>query len=377
MKTRLIISVLIENFAGSASVVSMFNLSSKYCCRMKNQHHCDCHIIPPFIVDELKKSGVLSTSQTKSLSQDFRARRTEQVALRNSEPSLLAPPLKNTDRFVYDSKTTQNQRMLLVRKEGGAAAADQVVNQVYENAGSVRNYYRDALNYLSVDNHGADLILNVHFGQAYANAFWDGDEMTFGDGDGQVFTNLASALDVTAHELTHGVVQYTAGLTYQGQSGALNEHYADVFGSVIKQVAKKQTAATADWLIGDEIMGPTLKGQALRSMKAPGTAYNNALMGKDPQPDHMNNLFKGAADHGGVHINSGIPNKVFFLVATAIQTNKAALLWFETLKTLKPTTDFKSFKTALLKQAKKLVGAGQIPATAEDVAKQSFLTVGL
>ncbi|GAB3642507.1 M4 family metallopeptidase [Spirosoma arcticum] len=344
---------------------------------MKNHHRCNCHIIPPFVVDQLKKSGVDVASQTKSIDRELRTRRAEQLALRSAADSIIPPPDKNADRFVYDSKTTQNQRMLLVRKEGGAASQDSVVNTAYENAGSVREYFKTALKYLSVDNHGADLILNVHFGKAYANAFWDGDEMTFGDGDGEVFTNLAIALDVTAHELTHGVVQYTAGLKYQGQSGALNEHFADVFGSVIKQVAKKQTAATADWLIGDEIMGPTLRGQALRSMKAPGTAYDNELMGKDPQPDHMDRLYKGSADNGGVHINSGIPNKVFFLAATAMGTDKAALLWFETLKTLKPTMNFTSFKTALLKQAKKLAKAGSIPTDAENVAKQSFQSVGL
>ena len=315
--------------------------------------------------------------QTQKISREFRKRRAERQAARSAVKSPLTPPDKNADRFVYDSKTTQNQRLLLVQKEGGAVSGDQVVDTAYENAGFVREYFKTAHQYLSVDNHGADLILNVHFGKAYANAFWDGDEMTFGDGDGEVFINLAFALDVTAHELTHGVVQYTAGLTYQGQPGALNEHYADVFGSVIKQVIKKQTAATADWLIGDEIMGPKLRGQALRSMKAPGTAYDNELMGKDPQPDHMSNIYKGKADNGGVHINSGIPNKVFYLTATAIGTDKAALLWFDTLKTLKPTTNFRSFKTALLKQAKKMAKAGSIPADAEGVAQKSFLAVGL
>ncbi|SFC86128.1 M4 family metallopeptidase [Spirosoma endophyticum] len=344
---------------------------------MKNHHRCNCQIIPPFVIDELKKAGVDISAQTKSISKEFRDRRADQLAFRSSESSLIAPPVKNADRFVYDSKMTQNQRLLLVRKESGAASADPIVNTVYDNAGAVRSYYKTAFDYLSVDNHGADLILNVHYGKAYANAFWDGDEMTFGDGDGKIFINLANALDVTAHELTHGVVQYTAGLNYQGQSGALNEHYADVFGSVIKQVAKKQTAATADWLIGDEIMGPTLKGQALRSLKAPGTAYNNQLMGKDPQPAHMNNLYKGSGDNGGVHINSGIPNKVFHLVAVGIETDKAALLWFETLKTLKPTTNFKSFKTAVSTQAKKLASAGKVPAATESIVKQSFQAVGL
>jgi Zn-dependent metalloprotease len=344
---------------------------------MRKHSQCNCHIIPPFIVDKLKEAGVEIPSQNKTINREFRERRSEKNSLMRSEAFLVAPPAKHADRFIYDSKTTQHQRLLLVRKEGGAVSTDPVVNTVYENAGAVREYYKTFLNYFSVDNHGADLILNVHFGKNYANAFWDGDEMTFGDGDNQVFTNLANALDVTAHELTHGVVQYTANLTYQGQSGALNEHYADVFGSVIKQHAKNQTAATADWLIGDEIMGPTLQGQALRSMKAPGTAYDNQLMGKDPQPDHMTKIYKGSADNGGVHINSGIPNKVFFLVSTAIQTDKAAVLWFETLKTLKPTSNFKSFKTALLKVAKKLVKAGSLPANTEDIAKQSFLSVGL
>ncbi|MBC3786422.1 M4 family metallopeptidase [Spirosoma utsteinense] len=344
---------------------------------MKKHVGCLCQIIPPFIIDELKKAGVAIPTNTRTISREFRERRADQLALRSSQSALVTPPTKNADRFVYDSNTTQHQRLLLVRKEGGAATVDPIVNTVYENAGIIREYYKTAFNYLSVDNHGADLILNVHFGQNYANAFWDGDEMTFGDGDGEVFINLANALDVAGHELTHGVVQYTAGLTYQGQPGALNEHYADVFGSVIKQVSKKQTAATADWLIGDEIMGPSLQGQALRSMKAPGTAYDNPLMGKDPQPDHMNAIYKGTGDNGGVHINSGIPNKVFFLVATGIETDKAALLWFETLKTLKPTTNFKSFKTAILKQAKKLAVAKRVPADTETVVKESFLAVGL
>lgn len=127
-------------------------------------------------------------------------------------------------------------------------------------------------------------------------------------------------------------------------------------------------------------MGPKLREQALRSIKAPGTAYDNEfneLMGKDPQPDHMSNLYKGKADNGGVHINSGILNKVFYLTATAIGTDKAALLWFDTLKMLKPTTSFRSFKTALLKQAKKMAKAGSVPTDTESVAKKSFLAVGL
>jgi Zn-dependent metalloprotease len=120
---------------------------------------------------------------------------------------------------------------------------------------------------------------------------------------------------VVAHELTHGVTQHTAGLIYYGQSGALNESMSDVFGTVIQQAIDGKTADDADWLIGNDIMGPDLYGEALRSMKAPGSAYDNYIMGKDPQPDHMTRYYHGADDNQGVHINSGIPNKVFYLVS--------------------------------------------------------------
>jgi Zn-dependent metalloprotease len=220
--------------------------------------------------------------------------------------------------------------------------------------------------------------LNVHFHKNFNNAYWDGDEMTFGDGDGVVFRNLGNSIDVTAHELTHGVVQYTANLNYKSQSGALNEHFADVFGTVIKQFAKGQNASNADWLIGDEIMGPQLQGQALRSMKAPGTAYNNQFMGKDPQPAHMNNYFAGASDNYGVHINSGIPNKVFHMVATGINdTNKAGNLWFETLKKLSSNSTFRGFRSALRNQTNKLVNAGKLPANTLSIVNNALSAVGL
>lgn len=281
-------------------------------------------------------------------------------------------------RLVYDSQHTNRQRLLLKRSEGNKPVrGDAAINTAYDFAGVVRNYYQQNYGYNSWDNQGSDLVLNVHYSQQYNNAFWDGDEMTFGDGDGRIFTSFVNSIDVTAHELTHGVVQTTAGLIYQSQPGALNEHFADVFGSVIKQAFKKQSAKTADWLIGDTIMGPTLKGQAIRSMKAPGTAYDNRLMGKDPQPDHMKNYYSGSADNYGVHINSGIPNKVFYLVSVAITTRKAGLLWFETLKKLSSEATFRQFKATLLKTAKALVERKQLPAKTILSTRQAFSAVGL
>ena len=110
----------------------------------------------------------------------------------------------------------------------------------------------------------------VHYGRNYDNAFWDNaGHMFFGDGDGQILTQTTAGIDVIGHELTHGVTQHEANLTYSGQSGALNESISDVFGIQVKQMALKQDVTQSDWLIGADIVGPELK-PALRSMKAPG-----------------------------------------------------------------------------------------------------------
>lgn len=209
------------------------------------------------------------------------------------------------------------------------------------------------------------------------NAFWDGDEMTFGDGDGTIFVGFDRSIDVVAHELSHGVTQYTSNLQYKGQSGALNEHFSDAIGSAIQQYFEKVTAQKADWLIGNEIMGPTLYGEALRSMKAPGTAYDNDLMGKDPQPDHMNDYYAGSSDNYGVHINSGIPNKAFYLVSMDIGTDKAAKVWYEAWKKLIPTADFNFAVKKIADAAKDLTNKKIVPQGTTQSVRAAFKSVGL
>src|SRR5262249_6826367 len=148
------------------------------------------------------------------------------------------------------------------------------------------------------------------------------------------FNRFTISVDIMGHELTHGVTAYTAGLIYQGQSGALNESISDVFGSMVKQFALSQTVATADWLIGAGIFTPKVNGVALRSMKEPGTAYNDPVLGKDPQPADMAHYVNTSSDNGGVHINSGIPNRAFYLTAVALGGNswdRAGRIWYATL----------------------------------------------
>jgi Zn-dependent metalloprotease len=288
-----------------------------------------------------------------------------------------AAAVQEGKRRVYDSQNDWTQRVNLVRDEGGPATQDPIVKKVYDYAGEVRRFFQEVLNRNSIDNLGMDLILNVHFGVTYMNAFWDGDEMTFGDGDGQIFVNFAQSLDVVAHELTHGVTQFTANLDYQGQSGALNEHFSDVFGTVITQFANKETADKADWLIGDEIMGPTLYGEALRSMKAPGSAYDNSLMGHDPQPSHMDQYYAGPGDNQGVHINSGIPNRAFYLVSMEVGTAHAAKIWYQGLQNLWATADFNDAVRVLVDSARSLVKNNEVPRGSTQVVRAAFQEVGL
>src|SRR6476620_4668354 len=201
--------------------------------------------------------------------------------------------------------------------------------------------------------------------------------MTFGDGDGEIFVDFTGSLDVIAHELAHGVTQWEANLEYDGQSGALNEHFSDVFGTVITQYFEKQTADTADWLIGDEIMGPRLKGEALRSMSEPGTAFDNELMGKDRQPSHMKDYYQLSDDNHGVHINSGILNKAFYLTAKNIETDKAGLIWYTALQNLCPTVLFNSAVKIIVRSAGDLAEAGQVPKGSPQVVRSAFKAVGL
>lgn len=343
--------------------------------RTFSDQNCNCMYIPEHIIDHLAASGVKNaplTSQQDKISREKRAARVNSMA----EFASLTP-VGRAGKTVYDCQHTWVQRVKQVRKEGGPLTGDDSADNAYDFAGDVKEYYKTGLNRDSIDNASMDIILNVHYGDHYMNAFWDGDEMTFGDGDGTIFIDFAKSLDVVAHELTHGVTQWEAGLVYNGQSGALNESFSDVFGSVITQYVNKETADTADWLIGDEIMGPTLKGEALRSMSEPGTAYNNPLLGKDPQPNHMDRYVVTTSDNGGVHINSGIPNKAFYLASKAIGTDKAALAWYTGLQNLWPTAKFNDAVAVIARAAGLLESHGQLPPGSPQKIRAAFLAVGL
>jgi Zn-dependent metalloprotease len=214
----------------------------------------------------------------------------------------------------------------------------------------------------SIDNRGLRVDSVVHYGMHFDNAMWNGEQIVYGDGDGHLFNRFTASIDVIGHELTHGVTQYTAALGYTGQTGALNEHISDAFGIMVKQYTLGQSASESDWLIGAELFGPGVHGKAVRSMAAPGTAYDDPVLGRDPQPSHMRGYVDTPDDHGGVHINSGILNHAFYLAAVALGGMTWQVLgriyYVALTERLTPDADFADFVRAIVDIAGELYGIG-------------------
>ena len=332
------------------------------------RHHSIQCILPPYILEHIAANSESREQRelaARALSLDH-SLRTSRLAFSlagglqvRHDLATATPPQKK--RTIYDTKHTQGLPGHAVRAEGQAPVADPAVNQAYDGLGDTFDFYLAAYQRNSIDNAGLALDASVHFGQKYDNAFWNGQQMVFGDGDGVIFNGFTSSVDVIGHELTHGVTGSEANLNYQGQPGALNESVSDVFGSLVKQFAAKQTASQADWLIGAGLLAAGIHGVALRSMKAPGTAYDDKTLGKDPQPADMAHYVHTAQDNGGVHINSGIPNRAFFLAATQIggyAWEKAGRVWYDTLcdHNLKASANFSAFAHLTIRHAGMLYG---------------------
>jgi Zn-dependent metalloprotease len=287
-------------------------------------------------------------------------------------------------RSIYDCNHTGSNPPTgtLVRSEGDGASSDKAVNEAYDGLGATYDLYKEVFNRNSIDDRGLELKAYVHFDQDYDNAFWDGQEMVFGDGDNVLFTGFTGAIDVIGHELTHGVTQYTAALDYHDQPGALNESFSDVFGSLVKQHYLKQDVNQADWLIGKGILAPGINGVALRSMKDPGSAYDDPKMGgKDPQPGHMDDFVHlpntPGEDNGGVHINSGIPNHAFYLLAMKLGGNAwedAGHIWYATLLQLWAAAQFQDCANVSFQVAGQQFGTNS---KQQQAVKEAWSEVGI
>ena len=315
-------------------------------------------ILPPDLLLKLasevgdeQRSAILRTLE---LDESFRLRRVELAGRQapQHEGAMAKPGGGAPRRSIYDQgHSTAYTPGTLVRDEGDPPVADPSVNQAYDGFGLTYKLFWDVFHRNSIDDKGMPIQGLVHYGDAYDNAFWDGaGHMFFGDGDGSLLTDTTKGLDVIGHELTHGVTENEANLTYSGQSGALNESISDVFGSLVKQYHLAQNAAQADWLIGADIVGPELV-PALRSLKAPGTANRH-----DDQPADMDHYLKTSTDNGGVHANSGIPNHAFYVTATTLGGNAweaPGRIWYDALidPQVKPDCSFSTFAAVTLRHA--------------------------
>jgi hypothetical protein len=334
---------------------------------------CRAGIVPPYLLENVARhveEGLAARVRASLLvDESHRAGRSSTQALLSSPGAAGRTVTDHRDdgngpsRIIHDAHGSQDLPGTVVRREGDPATGDPATDEAYDGLGATWALYREAFGRDSLDDSGLGLDASVHYGHDYDNAFWDGTQMVFGDGDGVVFRRFTVAVDVIGHELTHGVTELTAALVYSGQSGALNESVSDVFGSLVKQRSLGQDAAAADWLIGEGLFVAGIHGVALRSMKAPGTAYDDPAHGKDPQPATMDGYVDTTDDNGGVHLNSGIPNRAFYLAATSIGGNAwegAGQVWYDVLAggSLASDVDFAGFAAATVAAAGERFGAG-------------------
>jgi Zn-dependent metalloprotease len=309
----------------------------------RNPLHC---FVPPYVLDQMVNS---TDPRIRNIAVDAIAVSSTARAVRATLATMpmmaaIPSPAGRKHRLVYNMERRRFPFPgRLVRSEGDQAGNDEAVNEAYDYAGVTYDFYREIFGRNSLDNNGMSLISSVHYGVNIANAFWNGEQMLYGDGDSTIFLRFTKALDVVAHELTHGVITHESNLVYEDEPGALNEHFADIMSALVKQWHKKQTADQADWLLGDDLMVPDVGVKSIRTMKAEKAYENHPLLGTDPQPKHMRDKYTGTADNGGVHINSGIPNHAFYLVATklgAYSWERAGRIWYKTLRNLNKFSNF-------------------------------------
>ena len=307
---------------------------------------CSCFIVPKSVLDRfaddetLPQASRTSFSHTADLEKVWRTLRAahndasqSRLAIAPEVMTLATAPA--TPVFDCKSSTSLPGTALPV------STTDTTARRAGDEAAAVAKFYKDCFGRNSVDNAGKTLMSSVHYGSHYNNAFWNGSQMAYGDGDGRIFIDFTLSNDVIGHELTHGVTQFTLGLGYTNQAGALNEAISDVFGTMFRQWRGGQAVTAADWLIGSGIMGPAAKAKGytcLRDMAHPDAAHCLAV-----QPADYSHYVPG----GDPHVNSGIPNRAFYLMATAVGGNsweKVGKVWYGALTAgSSPRMTFKSF----------------------------------
>ena len=345
---------------------------------------CQCFIVPSDVLKRFASDKKLSAKARKCFAdaakfeKEWRAQRLARIKYINAARSILptgfkavgaaaAPPAILVDNCAHGNTLPGTP----VSNPG--TSSDATAKRAYVETTAVAKFYATVFGRNSVNNSGMTLLSSIHYSVNYNNAFWNGSQMTYGDGDGNIFLDFTKANDVIGHELTHGVTQYSAQLGYTNQAGGLNESISDVFGSMFRQWQANQDVTSADWLIGSDIMGPGAIARGftcLRDMSNPAATHCLA-----PQPTRFSQYHNGMDPH----YSSGIPNFAFFKAAMAIGGKswmKAGRIWYQALTGFAPSPNMNMsvFASRTRTLAGSLFRAEPAVKTAVD---QAWKTVGL
>lgn len=318
------------------------------------ERRCD-GIIPPFVLEDIAQRHPES-NEVKSTINTMRTMR--HFSLQHGVRGGGDDPAR---REIYDANCKELREIELpgdkARFEGEEATRKWEIDKTYEYEGYLRDFYKEEFNRNSIDGNGMKLVSTANFGSNFWNAFWDGKQMIYGHtAEGSPISTFI-LLDICGHEMTHGVTEAESHLEYYGQAGALNESLSDVFGELIQQRANHTLAKEADWIVGNGVFNPKIHGRGVRDMLNPGTAYNDPFLGKDEQVGHMKSYLRTTKDHGGVHLNSGIPNRAFTLFALSVggyAWERPGHIWYAARAAAGSNPTFASFAFCTLEAAKKL-----------------------
>jgi Zn-dependent metalloprotease len=309
------------------------------------KNHYVCNIIPSFVHESISKNGnetqkITAQRNLQAITQLSGMRKIETKIMQN----LLLPLSFQLQRSVRDAGFTNTFSGTLKRIEGQPPTGDLKIDNVYELMGKVHDFYKDVVGIEALN--GSRFVTSVNFRQFadffYNNAAFTGSSFIYGDADPQIFKVLEQIDTIMYHEDGHQRVQLAGGLEYEKDTGAMNESLADTFGITLRHYHNNILPNEDDFFyIGEGIWADGINGKALRSMVNPGSAYDDQLVGKDPQPAHMDNYenlpVTEEKDLGGVHINSGIPNKAFADASKKINKKlweSTGLIWYVSMKRL-------------------------------------------
>jgi len=341
---------------------------------------CKCFIIPADVMDRLSrredmpahgrqklKDTLAVDVHIRSMRENARMMTVAAFALAPMRAAIAAAPAV----AVYNSQNGQSLPGAQVNDPVNGGDADSA--QIFNVTTAVAQFYQQIFNRNSIDDAGMTMMSSEHFGQEYNNAFWNGQQMVYGDGDGQIFSDFCRGNDVVGHELTHGVTQYSLQLVYQGDAGGLNEGNSDVFGSMFRQWQAGQDVTQADWLIGSDIIGPAAKAKGYTCLRNMAQPDDQAALA--PQPT----TYSQVTPDMDPHYSSGIPNFAFYKMCMAIggkSWEKAGQIWYATLTGLgaSPNLAMQDFANAMRNNANQMYSND---ANVSGAVDQAWTAVGL